>query len=104
QGANGALQHRSERHIERVAFLLQNLRAFFSLLPALFGKVHVRPAGEPVFLVPRAFAVANHHQLNHWRNVSLPGKRAAGPSLSSMRSNWLYLAMRSVRLAEPVLI
>ena len=29
---------------------------------------------------------------------------AEAPSLSSMRSNWLYLAMRSVRLAKPVLI
>ena len=33
-----------------------------------------------------------------------PGKRAAEPSSSSMRRSWLYLAMRSVREAEPVLI
>src|SRR5262245_11693181 len=30
--------------------------------------------------------------------------RAAPPRSSSIRSSWLYLAMRSVRLAEPVLI
>src|SRR5271156_224717 len=33
-----------------------------------------------------------------------PGKRADAPSSSSMRRSWLYLAMRSVRDAEPVLI
>jgi len=38
------------------------------------------------------------------RKGALPLKRAAAPSSSSMRSNWLYLAMRSVREAEPVLI
>src|SRR6266849_3119376 len=38
------------------------------------------------------------------RSGALPLKRAAEPSSSSMRSNWLYLAMRSVREAEPVLI
>src|SRR6266446_5554239 len=31
-------------------------------------------------------------------------KRADAPNSSSMRRSWLYLAMRSVRLAEPVLI
>ena len=36
--------------------------------------------------------------------IERPGKRAAAPSSSSMRSSWLYLAMRSVRDAEPVLI
>src|SRR6201996_7649083 len=33
-----------------------------------------------------------------------PRNSAPCPSSSSMRSNWLYLAMRSVREAEPVLI
>jgi hypothetical protein len=36
--------------------------------------------------------------------ASMPIYSAACPSSSSMRSNWLYLAMRSVREAEPVLI
>ena len=35
---------------------------------------------------------------------ALPLKRAVAPSSSSMRRSWLYLAMRSVRDAEPVLI
>ena len=33
-----------------------------------------------------------------------PAKRAPAPSASSIRSSWLYLAMRSLRLADPVLI
>src|SRR5204863_4650073 len=41
---------------------------------------------------------------HYCRNALLPAKRAESPSCCSMRSNWLYLAMRSVRLAEPVLI
>ena len=42
--------------------------------------------------------------------AQLPGSpparrtRALAPSSSSMRSSWLYLATRSERLAEPVLI
>ena len=35
---------------------------------------------------------------------SLPGKRADGPRSSSMRINWLYLAILSDLDAEPVLI
>ena len=35
---------------------------------------------------------------------SMPRNSADWPSSSSMRRSWLYLAMRSVRLAEPVLI
>src|SRR5579871_625816 len=41
---------------------------------------------------------------HYWRKAFLPGNRAESPSACSMRSNWLYLAMRSVRLADPVLI
>jgi hypothetical protein len=39
----------------------------------------------------------------YW-SAAWPSKRAAEPSSSSMRRSWLYLAMRSVREAEPVLI
>src|SRR6185437_6909179 len=47
----------------------------------------------------------DERELAHRTESALrPGKRARGPSSSSMRSNWLYLATRSVRLAEPVLI
>ena len=38
------------------------------------------------------------------RKARRPAKRATLPSSSSMRSSWLYLATRSVRDAEPVLI
>src|SRR5689334_6967917 len=41
---------------------------------------------------------------HYCRSALLPAKRAESASCCSMRSNWLYLAMRSVRLAEPVLI
>src|SRR5471030_329219 len=41
---------------------------------------------------------------HYWRKALLPGNFAAAPRRSSIRSNWLYLAMRSVRLADPVLI
>ena len=33
-----------------------------------------------------------------------PAYLPAEPSASSMRSNWLYFATRSLRLADPVLI
>ena len=36
--------------------------------------------------------------------AALPGYLAASPSQPSMRSNWLYLAMRSLRDRDPVLI
>ena len=38
-------------------------------------------------------------------NLTFPfGNTAENPNSSSMRSNWLYFAMRSVRLALPVFI
>ncbi len=36
--------------------------------------------------------------------AALPAYFALLPSADSMRSNWLYFAVRSLRLAEPVLI
>ena len=38
------------------------------------------------------------------KNAVLPGYSEMSPSSSSMRSSWLYLATRSVRLGAPVLI
>jgi hypothetical protein len=43
-------------------------------------------------------------QLHRTQNASRPGYSAVSPRSSAMRSSWLYLAMRSVRLALPVLI
>src|SRR5258708_915888 len=42
--------------------------------------------------------------LHYWWKAFRPANFAASPSSSSMRKSWLYFAMRSVRLAEPVLI
>src|SRR3954447_21926934 len=38
------------------------------------------------------------------RKIAFPANAAASPSSSSIRSSWLYFAMRSLRDAEPVLI
>ena len=38
------------------------------------------------------------------RKVSQPAKRASLPIISSIRSNWLYLAVRSPRAGAPVFI
>src|SRR5262245_42694314 len=57
--------------------------------PRDFGEGRVR-------LLPYLYAYA--------RKALRPANVAADPNSSSMRSNWLYLQMRSVRLADPVLI
>src|SRR6185312_1082843 len=44
------------------------------------------------------------HQSANARKALRPAYFAADPSISSMRMSWLYLAMRSERLSEPVLI
>src|SRR5579863_2106595 len=38
------------------------------------------------------------------RNTERPGNSASAPSCSSMRSSWLYFAVRSERQGAPVLI
>ena len=52
-----------------------------------------KPLGLPFFVL----------RLENQRNAT-PKYCALLPNSSSMRSNWLYFAMRSERLAEPVLI
>src|SRR5436190_12908434 len=107
QRTDGALQDRSVGYIEHVSFPLQHLPAFARLLTAFFRQIDIRPAGEAILLVPITLAVADQYQLSHaqsLRKALLPANLASLPSRSSIRSNWLYLAMRSVRLAEPVLI
>ena len=42
--------------------------------------------------------------VHYWWNAFRPANLARRASSSSMRRSWLYFAMRSVRLAEPVLI
>src|SRR5581483_8673556 len=90
-----------------VALPLQHLSAFLRFFFAFFRQIDVGPASEAVLLVPVALAVADQHQLLHThslRKALRPANLSSLPSRSSMRSNWLYLAIRSVRLAEPVLI
>src|SRR4051812_41669007 len=52
----------------------------------------------------RAAVHPAHQRPASCRMAERPAYFAAPPSSSSMRSNWLYFATRSVRLAEPVLI
>src|SRR6185437_3740453 len=77
------------------------------LFAAALRQTDIGPAGKPVFLVPGAFAVAEQNECDHFDSARIaerPAYLAAAPSSSSMRSSWLYLHTRSVRLAEPVLI
>ena len=69
----------------------------FFVVP-LSGKAKNRAAlaGGPVLL-----SGVSYFRL---KKAFLPGYCAASPSSSSMRSSWLYLATRSVRLGAPVLI
>ena len=62
QGAHGTLEHRGVSHIELKAGFLQQLACGAGFLAALFGQIHVFPAGEAVFLVPYALAVADQYQ------------------------------------------
>src|SRR5439155_1420067 len=119
QRPNRALQHRRERDVERVAAFFQQAARVARLLAPLVGQVDVGPAREPVLLVPGAFTVPKQNECMHGtvgpsrlgpytrspkRTRVFPAKTALFPSSSSIRRSWLYLQMRSVRLAEPVLI
>src|SRR5262249_6888350 len=42
--------------------------------------------------------------VHYWWKAFRPANFAPSPSSSSIRRSWLYFAMRSVRLADPVLI
>src|SRR3954451_209366 len=120
QRLDRALEHRGERDIERVSTVAQQASCLQRLGATPFGEVDVVPAGKSVFLVPRALAVAEQddsvHKLSlascfgatstarYARTALRPANVAAAPSSSSMRRSWLYLQIRSVRLADPVLI
>src|SRR5690606_25960029 len=62
QGADGTLEYRGEGDIELETGFLEQLAGFFRLGAALVGQVHIFPAGEAVFLVPQAVAVAHEYQ------------------------------------------
>src|SRR5512133_1004204 len=65
EGPDGALEDRRVGYVEGVALLLQDLAAFLGFLATLLGEIDVRPAGEAVLLVPRAFAVADENEFRH---------------------------------------
>src|SRR6185503_433072 len=108
-GAKGALQDRRVGNVEDVALGLQQLARGGRFLAAFVTQVDVGPPGEPVLFVPGAFAVPQEDYLVHATYLSClmalrPAYFAAAPSSLSILRSWLYLAVRSARLAEPVLI
>jgi hypothetical protein len=62
QGADGALEHGGVSHIELKACFLQQFAGLAGFLAALISEIHVFPAGETVFLVPNALAMADQYQ------------------------------------------
>ena len=95
QRPDGALQHAGVGHVEDVAILLQHLTAFARFLAALLAQVHVGPAGEAVFLVPRAFAVAHDDELLH-RLIRLSAGEHGG------RAQALFDAQQLVVLGDAI--
>src|SRR6185436_13675303 len=92
---------------ERVAALFQQPSRGLRFFAAAIGQIDIGPAREPVLLVPGAFAVTQQDEGDHFesdRIAERPANFALPPSSSSIRSSWLYLQTRSVRLADPVLI
>src|SRR5262245_57352411 len=69
--ANRALEDRCVGDVEDVAAVAQQLAGCQRFLAALLAQVDVSPAGEAVFLVPGAFAVAKQdksiHGAGSWR-------------------------------------
>jgi hypothetical protein len=63
--ANRALQHRRVGEVEGVATVLEQLAGGAGFFAAAFGQIDVGPAGEAVFLVPDALAVAEQYECRH---------------------------------------
>ena len=57
-----ALERRGEGHIECEPLRLQLAAGLARFLDALLGQIDVAPAGEQVFQVPLALAVAHEHE------------------------------------------
>src|SRR5690606_13044806 len=104
---------------QRRVALAQALVLARLLLPLVLRLRHfARPAGaEPQPVLQPAQQQHQNHQHDPQdahrgpapyrgsdTNASRPAYRAPPPSASSMRSSWLYLATRSLRHSEPVLI
>ena len=65
QGADGALEQRGIGQVEGIAFFLEQFAGLAGLFAAGVGQVDVGPAGEAVFQVPLAFAVAHQNEFMH---------------------------------------
>lgn len=65
QRADRALQHRGVGAIELQAFGGHQLATGLGFGAALFGEVDVDPAGEAIFEVPLALAMAQQDQARH---------------------------------------
>jgi hypothetical protein len=63
--AQRAFEHRAVGQIEGVAFFFEDFARRLGFLAALVGQIHIGPSGEPVFLVPRAFAVPEQYEFVH---------------------------------------
>src|SRR5690606_2656872 len=66
--ADGALEHGTIGQVEFEAFLLEQLACLARLLAPGFGQIDVGPAGETVFEVPLALAVAHQDKFVHGKS------------------------------------
>src|SRR5918996_2181869 len=75
----------------------------------MIAEIHGEAVGDhdqpvPAFEAPQRPGQSMQHRHDHRWSARAPANRAAGPRSSSIRSSWLYLARRSERDIEPVLI
>lgn len=83
--------------------LLPGNRLFARLcLASSVGRPSYKQTARPRILEQAAFE--SFPTINDPQPLNVPPYRASLPSSSSIRRSWLYLQIRSVRLAEPVLI
>jgi len=79
---DGALEHRGVRHVELQPLLAQQAPGGGGFLAALFGEVHVHPAGEAVIQVPLALAMAQQYEFaGHCDGLRWGMRGACGPGL-----------------------
>ena len=69
EGAHGALEYRHMGHVEEEAGVLECLAALVGLADPLLGQIHIRPATEAVFQVPRRLAMADEYDLRHATSI-----------------------------------
>ena len=72
EGVERALQERGVGDVEREPLFFEKLAGGFGFQAALVAEVDVGPAGEAVFVVPGAFAVADENELIHGLQIREP--------------------------------